>query len=51
VTLIFVGMQDMSSVGLIRCLIHSCAIVLKDEGNQQGARQFLPHYIIWTLTL
>ena len=49
VTLIFVGMQDMSSIGLIRCPIHRCAIVIKDEGNEQGAHQFLPHrfcYII-----
>ena len=53
VTLIFVGMQDMRSVGLIRCLIHRCAIVIKDEGNKHGVHQFLPHrvcYIFWTLT-
>jgi len=47
VTLIFVGMQDMSSAGLIRCLIHRYAIVPKDEGNQQGAYEFLPHRVCY----
>jgi len=45
VTLIFVGMQDMSSVGLIRCLIHRRAIVIKDEGNKQDAHQFFPYRV------